>query len=116
MFASARWLPTTSWKRHGCHDRRSNRKRFGAPAKADPSRARKAIMIPAQFDYVVPRSLKGATDALAKYGDEAKLLAGGHSLLPMMKLRLAQPGVLIDLKRLAKLRRIRQSLANRFRS
>jgi len=65
-------------------------------------------MIPASFDYIVPRSLKGATDALAKYGDEAKLLAGGHSLLPMMKLRLAQPGVLIDLKRLAKLRRIRQ--------
>jgi len=65
-------------------------------------------MIPADFDYVVPRSLKGATDALAKYGDEAKLLAGGHSLLPMMKLRLAQPGVLIDLKRLGKLRRIRQ--------
>jgi carbon-monoxide dehydrogenase medium subunit len=65
-------------------------------------------MIPAHFDYVVPRSLKGATDALAKYGDEAKLLAGGHSLLPMMKLRLAQPGVVIDLKRLAKLRRIRQ--------
>lgn len=47
-------------------------------------------------------------DALAKYGDEAKLLAGGHSLLPLMKLRLAQPGVLIDLKRLSKLRRIRQ--------
>ena len=65
-------------------------------------------MIPAHFDYVVPKSLKGATAALAKYDDEAKLLAGGHSLLPMMKLRLAQPGVLIDLKRLTKLRRIRQ--------
>lgn len=65
-------------------------------------------MIPVHFEYIVPRSLKGATDALAKYGDEAKLLAGGHSLLPMMKLRLAQPGVLVDLKRLAKLRRIRR--------
>lgn len=64
-------------------------------------------MIPASFDYIVPRSLKSATDALVKYGDEAKLLAGGHSLLPMMKLRLAQPGVLIDLKKLGKLRRIR---------
>jgi len=66
-------------------------------------------MIPASFDYIVPRSLKGAMDALAKYGDDAKLLAGGHSLLPLMKLRLAQPGVLIDLKRLTKLRRIRQA-------
>jgi carbon-monoxide dehydrogenase medium subunit len=65
-------------------------------------------MIPAHFEYIVPRSLKGATDALAKYGDEAKLLAGGHSLLPMMKLRLAQPGVLVDLKKLARLRRIRR--------
>jgi len=65
-------------------------------------------MIPAQFDYIAPRTLKAATDALAKYGDEARLLAGGHSLLPMMKLRLAQPGVLIDLKKVGKLRRIRQ--------
>jgi aerobic carbon-monoxide dehydrogenase medium subunit len=53
-------------------------------------------MIPATFDYVRARSVDEALDLLAEHGDEAKLLAGGHSLLPMMKLRLATPAVLID--------------------
>jgi carbon-monoxide dehydrogenase medium subunit len=54
-------------------------------------------MIPAQFDYVAAESATHALDLLAQHGDDAKLLAGGHSLLPMMKLRLAQPEVLIDI-------------------
>ena len=54
-------------------------------------------MIPAPFDYVRATSAGHALDLLAEHGDEAKLLAGGHSLLPMMKLRLAVPSVLVDI-------------------
>jgi carbon-monoxide dehydrogenase medium subunit len=54
-------------------------------------------MIPANFDYIAAKSLDEALSLLAKHKDDAKLLAGGHSLLPAMKLRLAQPKVLIDL-------------------
>jgi aerobic carbon-monoxide dehydrogenase medium subunit len=54
-------------------------------------------MIPAPFDYVRAESSGHALELLAEHGDEAKLLAGGHSLLPMMKLRLAVPAVLIDI-------------------
>jgi carbon-monoxide dehydrogenase medium subunit len=56
-------------------------------------------MIPAQFDYVAPTSLDEALDALQQGGEDAKLLAGGHSLLPLMKLRLAAPSLLVDLRR-----------------
>jgi carbon-monoxide dehydrogenase medium subunit len=60
-------------------------------------------MIPAAFDYVRPRSIEEAVGLLQKHGEDAKLLAGGHSLLPAMKLRLAQPKVLVDIGRLAEL-------------
>src|SRR5262245_57462978 len=56
-------------------------------------------MIPAAFDYIAPQSLEEAVRALADYGEEAKLLAGGHSLLPLLKLRLANPKLLIDLSK-----------------
>ncbi len=58
-------------------------------------------MIPASFDYVRADSLEHALDLLGTHGDSAKLLAGGHSLLPLMKFRLATPEVLIDIGRLA---------------
>lgn len=64
-------------------------------------------MIPAQFEYFAPESLDEAISLLHQHGDEAKLLAGGHSLLPLMKLRLATPGVLIDLGRVPGLSYIR---------
>jgi carbon-monoxide dehydrogenase medium subunit len=54
-------------------------------------------VIPAPFDYVRATSAGHALELLAEHGDEAKLLAGGHSLLPMMKLRLAVPSVLVDI-------------------
>jgi aerobic carbon-monoxide dehydrogenase medium subunit len=54
-------------------------------------------MIPAQFEYVAAESTSHALSLLAEHGDDAKVLAGGHSLLPMMKLRLAQPEILIDI-------------------
>jgi carbon-monoxide dehydrogenase medium subunit len=56
-------------------------------------------MIPAEFDYQAPESLDDAIRSLAESSDEAKLLAGGHSLLPLMKLRLAAPALLVDLRR-----------------
>jgi aerobic carbon-monoxide dehydrogenase medium subunit len=54
-------------------------------------------MIPAMFDYVRATSVDDAIRLLGEHGDDAKLLAGGHSLIPMMKLRLAAPAVLIDI-------------------
>jgi aerobic carbon-monoxide dehydrogenase medium subunit len=60
-------------------------------------------MIPAQFEYVAAESAEHAINLLAEHGDDAKLLAGGHSLLPMMKLRLATPALLIDIGGLAEL-------------
>jgi carbon-monoxide dehydrogenase medium subunit len=56
-------------------------------------------VIPPEFDYVAPGSLDEALAALRDGGEEAKLLAGGHSLLPLMKLRLAAPSLLVDLRR-----------------
>ncbi|MBY5163065.1 FAD binding domain-containing protein [Salsipaludibacter albus] len=54
-------------------------------------------MIPASFDYVRAGSAEEAVAALVEHGDEAKVLAGGHSLIPMMRLRLAVPEVLVDI-------------------
>ena len=66
-------------------------------------------MIPREFDYHAPTSVPDALGLLRQFGDEAKLLAGGHSLLPMMKMRFAQPAHLIDLGRIPELRGIRES-------
>ncbi len=60
-------------------------------------------MIPAAFDYVRAGSASEAIALLGEHGDEAKLLAGGHSLLPMMKLRLAVPSVVVDIGRVTDL-------------
>ena len=65
-------------------------------------------MIPPAFDYHAPRSVADAIKLLGQLGPDAKLLAGGHSLLPMMKLRFAQPAHLIDLNRIPALRGIRE--------
>ncbi|HEY1875757.1 MAG TPA: xanthine dehydrogenase family protein subunit M [Steroidobacteraceae bacterium] len=65
-------------------------------------------MIPPSFEYYAPRSIGEALSLLSSLGDESKLLAGGHSLLPMMKLRFAQPAHLIDLNRIPDLRGIRE--------
>jgi carbon-monoxide dehydrogenase medium subunit len=65
-------------------------------------------MIPAQFDYVRAASPEEAIALLGEHGDDAKLLAGGHSLLPLMKLRLATPTVLVDVGRIADLSYIRE--------
>ena len=64
-------------------------------------------MIPAAFDYVRAGSAEEAVTLIGQHGDEAKFLAGGHSLLPLMKLRLAQPSVLVDIGRITDLSYIR---------
>jgi aerobic carbon-monoxide dehydrogenase medium subunit len=61
-------------------------------------------VIPPEFDYVAPESLDDALAALRGRGDDAKLIAGGHSLLPLMKLRLAAPTLLVDLRKVPGLR------------
>ncbi|HEY3187934.1 MAG TPA: xanthine dehydrogenase family protein subunit M [Solirubrobacteraceae bacterium] len=66
-------------------------------------------MIPAEFEYVAPESLDEALRALAEGGEDAKVLAGGHSLIPLMKLRLAAPTLLVDLRRLGDLRGIQEN-------
>jgi carbon-monoxide dehydrogenase medium subunit len=66
-------------------------------------------MIPAPFDYQVPATLEEAVSLLASDPDGAKVLAGGHSLIPAMKLRLAQPQLLVDIARIKSLSYIREA-------
>ena len=61
-------------------------------------------MIPPEFDYVAPATLEEALGALRDGGEDAKVLAGGHSLVPLMKLRLAAPTLLVDIGRIPGLR------------
>lgn len=64
-------------------------------------------MIPASFDYVAPDSLEEALQALAEHGDDAKVIAGGQSLLPVLRMRLNAPEWVIDLGRIESLRGVR---------
>lgn len=63
-------------------------------------------MIPGEFEYHAPTSVQEAVSLLQQHGDEAKVLAGGHSLIPLLKLRLASPPVLVDLGRIKELKGI----------
>jgi len=65
-------------------------------------------MIPAAFDYHSPRTLAEAIDLLGRYGDDAKVLSGGQSLLPMLKLRLGAAGHLVDIGRIPDLEYVRE--------
>jgi carbon-monoxide dehydrogenase medium subunit len=65
-------------------------------------------MIPREFEYHAPQTIPDALGLLGQFGEEAKVLAGGHSLLPMMKMRFAQPAHLIDLGRISELRGVRE--------
>jgi carbon-monoxide dehydrogenase medium subunit len=65
-------------------------------------------MIPPEFDYVAPDTLDEALSALSGGGEDAKVLAGGHSLLPLMKLRLAAPTLLVDLRKVPGLRGVQR--------
>jgi aerobic carbon-monoxide dehydrogenase medium subunit len=65
-------------------------------------------VIPAEFDYVRPSSVDEAVSALAEAGEDGKVLAGGQSLIPLLRLRLAYPSVLVDVGRIEEMRGIRQ--------
>ncbi len=65
-------------------------------------------MIPGSFDYHAPKTLAEAIGLLAKLGDGAKILAGGQSLIPAMRFRLAAPGALIDINRIKELEYIEE--------
>jgi carbon-monoxide dehydrogenase medium subunit len=65
-------------------------------------------MIPPQFEYYAPRSVDEAVALLSRFDGEAKILAGGHSLIPLMKLRLAEPRVLVDINRIPNLAYIQE--------
>ena len=64
-------------------------------------------MIPAQFEYVAPTTLEDALQALSEAGDDAKIIAGGQSLLPVLRMRLNAPEMVIDLGRIESLRGVR---------
>ncbi|HEY0807328.1 MAG TPA: FAD binding domain-containing protein, partial [Pseudonocardiaceae bacterium] len=65
-------------------------------------------MIPAAFDYLAPSTLDEAVRALADAGEDAKVLGGGQSLLPVLRMRLAAPSVVVDLGKIAELRGVRE--------
>jgi aerobic carbon-monoxide dehydrogenase medium subunit len=65
-------------------------------------------MYPSRFEYVVPESVAEAVAVLTQHGDEAKVLAGGQSLIPLMKLRFAAPRVLVDVNRIKELQGLRE--------
>jgi carbon-monoxide dehydrogenase medium subunit len=90
----------------------SDRRAAAFPKVACPGRVRpheETSVIPSAFEYHAPTSLPDAIALLGRHGEEAKLLAGGHSLLPMMKLRFAAPAHLIDLGRIPELRGISEA-------
>ncbi|HVM86497.1 MAG TPA: xanthine dehydrogenase family protein subunit M, partial [Candidatus Binatia bacterium] len=66
-------------------------------------------MIPATFEYHRPTTIDDAVKLLAQYGDDARVMAGGHSLIPMMKLRLAVPGHLVDLQDIGSLKVVKDA-------
>src|SRR5713226_1935266 len=88
-----------------CH---SHRRSCGRSSTRRKRKGEENMSIPAAFDYHPATSVDEAIRLLREYGDDAKLLAGGHSLLPTMKLRLAQPGHLIDLGKISGLSYIRE--------
>jgi aerobic carbon-monoxide dehydrogenase medium subunit len=69
-------------------------------------------MIPELFEYHVPKTLEEAAQLIARFGDEGKVLAGGHSLIPLMKLRLSSPKHLVDIARLDGLRYLHEKDGN----
>ena len=65
-------------------------------------------MFPAEFEYFAPKTVAEAVELLSRYGDDAKVLAGGQSLIPMMKLRIAAPRYLVDMNGIGELTGLRR--------
>ena len=90
-------------------DRRPHARFTPQRVEGHPGRDRRYAVIPAKFEYKRASSAEEAISLVGEHGDEAKFLAGGHSLLPLMKLRLASPAVLVDIGRLRDLSYIRDA-------
>jgi CO/xanthine dehydrogenase FAD-binding subunit len=71
--------------------------------RESPNRERAEAVKPASFDYYAPTSVAGAIEILTREGEEARVLAGGQSLVPMMNFRLVRPSAIIDLNRIGSL-------------
>src|ERR1700691_3488849 len=100
--------PDRSWRRTGQRGRAAR----GPAERPDPGQqparhGRRHSVIPAKFDYVRPGSVDEAVRALADGGDDAKVIAGGQSLLPLLRLRLAYPDLLVDVGGIDELRGVR---------
>src|SRR6202021_3410471 len=98
--------------RAGQRDGKRGRAACGSAERPDPGQqpaghGRRRGMIPAKFDYVRPGSLAEAVSALADGGDDAKIIAGGQSLLPLLRLRLSFPDLLVDVGHVDGLRGVR---------
>ncbi len=90
---------------HSCADRRSG----NAPARGPRAAGRRSrTMKPRPFDYVRPETIEEAVAVLAEHGEEARVLAGGQTLLAMLNLRLVEPAMLVDITRIAELDVIRE--------
>src|SRR4051794_27453596 len=92
----SRFAPTSALTRHRVQTAPSRRGRF-AFRLARAGEQGEGPMFPSRFDYVAASTLEEAVAAKAADGEEARILAGGQSLLPMMKIRLASPAKLIDI-------------------
>src|SRR5205823_7277606 len=79
------------------------------PARASKGRLQRGTVKPAPFEYHAPTTLDGAVQLLAQLGDEAKVLAGGQSLVPMLNMRLTRFDALVDIGRIEELRRIERT-------
>jgi carbon-monoxide dehydrogenase medium subunit len=84
-------------------------KRLSCLPGTDAGAKKESPVYPAEFEYFAPQSVDEALELLVRYGDDAKILAGGQSLIPMMKLRIASPRYLIDVNRIESLTGIRRS-------
>ena len=85
----------------------------GSPSQRPLRRSGVQEMLPAPFEYHRPETLEEALQLLAEHGEDAKVLAGGQSLIPLMKLRFAAPGRLIDVNRIAGLDEIEETVGRR---
>ena len=99
--------PELAGHRHGRPDPIRTARRHRGPAQATAG-TRRLMQTPAPFEYERATSVEGAIAALERLGGDARIIAGGHSLLPMMKLRLANPAHLVDINDLTELSYIRE--------
>ncbi len=102
--------PRRGWQRHHGHGGGGHAalRRVHRHAGHDGPHGRSRRMIPTQFEYLAPTSVDEALAALAQHGDEAKVIAGGQSLLPVLRMRLNAPEVVIDLGGIEALRGVRE--------